>query len=423
MLSKLFPKSEFAKNIFALSLGSIGAQVLNFFFTAFLTRIYSPSDFGLLSIYISVSSLIGVFSAGKYDVAIVVSKDRKQSISLVQLCFFITSVFSILSFLVIVFFKSIIITHLDHPEIYNWFYFIPLTLFFTSATQTIWMWNVREKSFKDLSVIRFIETIFNGGTSILLNFMGAIGLLFGTLLSQLSSAVYLVFKLFRRDKVNPFSFEKETLTQYAILYSEFPRFNILQGFTDMLLITGIVLVGSNFFTVYVIGIYSLCMRVLQLPMGLIVKPIAHVFFAEASEKHRRGENFYELTKQTVKRTAFFASIIPVALIIAGPFLFGLVFGQSWRESGVYAQILSFWIFLDLVKAPIAQIPAIVGKQKEVLVRTILVTTTLLLVIAGAGYFENDHPRQAFLIISVFQCVQTLFFILYFLRLSKQTVAK
>jgi len=422
MLNKLIPKSEFAKNIFTLSLGSIGAQVLNFFFTAFLTRIYSPSDFGLLSIYISVSSLIGVFSAGKYDVAIVVSKDREQSISLVQLCFFITLLFSILTLGIVVFFKTLIISHLDHPEIYNWFYFIPLTLFFTSATQTIWMWNVREKNFKDLSVIRFIETIFNGGTSIILNFLGAIGMLFGTLFSQMASFLYLVIKLLSREKVNPFRFEKDALTKNAILYSEFPRFNILQGFTDMLLITGIIVVGSNFFSVYVIGIYSLCMRVLQLPMGLIVKPIAHVFFAEASEKHRRGDDFYELTKQTVLRTAFFASIIPLILVIAGPFLFGLVFGQSWRESGVYAQLLSLWIFLDLVKAPIAQIPAIIGKQKEVLYCTILITLSLLLVIALAGYFEHDQPRKAFLIIAVFQSVQTLFFILYFLRLSKQNIA-
>jgi O-antigen/teichoic acid export membrane protein len=364
-----------------------------------------------------------VFSAGKYDVAIVVAKDREQGVSLVQLCFLITSLFSLLSLIVIVLFKSLIITHLDHPEIYNWFYFIPLTLFFTSATQTIWMWNVREKNFKDLSVIRFIETIFNGGASVVLNFLGAIGLLFGTILSQMASSVYLMVKLFKREKVNPFHFENDRLKKDALQYSEFPRFNILQGFTDMLLITGIVVVGSNFFSVYVIGIYSLCMRVLQLPMGLVVKPIAHVFFAEASEKHRSGEDFYELTKKTVQRTALFASVIPIALSIAGPFLFSLVFGQSWRESGVYAQILSLWIFLDLIKAPIAQIPAIVGKQKEVLYRTILVTTTLLLVIAGAGYFEHDHPRKAFFIIALFQCVQTLFFIFYFLRLSKQNVAK
>lgn len=422
MFKKIIPKSEFAKNIFALSIGSIAAQAINFFLTTFLTRIYSPSDFGLLTIFISVTSLIGVFSAGKYDVAIVISKNREQGISLVRLCFFITLVFSILSFIVIVFFKSLILSHLEHPEIFKWFYFIPLTLLFTSATQIIWMWNVREKKFKDLSVVRLIETISNGGFAIVLKSLGAIGLLFGTLISQFSSSFYLLSRMIFRDKFNPFHFKKEVLKKNAVAFSEFPKFNILQGFTDMLLITGIVVVGSNYFSVYVIGIYSLCMRVLQLPMGLIVKPIAHVFFSEASEIHRRGDDLFNLTKQTVLRTALFSAVIPVALLIAGPFLFGIVFGASWRESGVYAQILSFWIFLDLVKAPIAQIPAIVGKQKQVLYRTLVATSILLLVIALSGSLLHDHPRKAFLLIATYQCLQTLFFIFYFLKLSRQKIA-
>ncbi len=343
MLKKIIPKSDFAKNIFALSAGSVAAQVINFFLTTLLTRIYSPSDFGLLTIYISAASLIGVFSTGKYDVAMVISKSREEGISLVRLCFFITLIFSALAFIVTIIFKPIIETHLEHPEIYHWFYFLPLTLFFTSASQIFWMWNVREKKFKDLSVLRMIETISNGGFSILLKSFGAIGLMFGTLLSQFSSSLYLGFRVIFRDKFNPFSFAGKNLKEHAIAYSEFPKFNILQGFADMFLITGIVVVGSNYFSVYVMGLYALCMRVLQLPMGLIVRPIAHVFFAEASQLHREGKDFYFLTRQTVLRTALFASAIPIALFIAGPFLYSFVFGAQWKESGVYAEILSLWI--------------------------------------------------------------------------------
>ena len=419
MLKKIIPRSEFAKNIFALSAGSVAAQVINFFLTTFLTRIYSPLDFGLLTIYISVSSLIGVFSTGRFDVAVVIAKSREEGKSLVRLCFFIVLIFSLLSFIVVVIFKPLIQHHLEHPEIITWFYFLPLTLFFTSASQVFWMWNVREKKFKDLSVLRMIETISNGGFSILLQSLGAIGLMFGTLLSQLASSLYLGLKIIFRDKFNPFLFRKKDLQQHASAYSEFPKFNALQGFADMFLITGIVVVGSNYFSVYIMGLYALCMRVLQLPMGLIVKPIAHVFFAEASEIHRRNESFSKLTTQTVLRTALFSSVIPIVLFIAGPFLFALIFGEKWRESGVYAQILSVWIFLDMIKAPIAQIPAIVGKQKLVLFWTLLTSTILFLVIAGSGYFFHDHPRKAFVAITAYQCIQTVFFILLFINLSKK----
>lgn len=419
MLKKIIPKSEFSKNIFALSIGSIAAQAINFFLTIYLTKIYSPSDFGLLTIYISVSSLIGVFAAGKYDVAIVVAKTRKEGISLVRLCFFITLIFSFLILLIFLLFKPIIESHVEHPEIINWFYFLPLTLFFTSISQIFWMWNVREKKFKDLSVLRMLEIISNGGFSIILKSFGAIGLMFGTLISQFVSSIYLGLRVIFRDKFNPFRFAKVELQVNASKYAEFPKFNILQGFADMFLITGIVIIGSSYFSIYIIGLYSLCMRVLQLPMGLIVRPIAHVFFAEASEIHRRGDEFFHLTKQTILRTALFASVIPISLFVAGPFLFAFVFGESWRESGVYAQILSVWIFLDLVKAPIAQIPAIVGKQKLVLYWTLLISSLLLLVIAASGHFFHNHPRKAFAVIAGYQCLQTVFFIYLFLNLSRK----
>jgi len=418
MIKTLF-KTEFARNIFSLSSFSVIAQVINFFLTIVLTRIYSPSDFGLLTIFISVVSFIGVFSACKYDVALVVAKTREQGISLLRLSFFITFLFSILSLLVVIIFKSYIKHYLEHPEIITWFYYTPLFLFFSSATQIFWMWNVREKKFKDISILRVLETSSNGGFSIILQSFGAIGLMIGSLASQIVSSLYLGIRVFFRDKFNPFLFIKNDLKENAIAYSEFPKFNILQGLADMFIITGIVLVGSRYFSIYTMGLYALCMRVLQLPMGLIIRPIAHVFFAEASEIYRNGKDFYHLARKTVLRTALFASVIPITLFIAGPFLFSLVFGAQWRESGLLAQILSVWIFLDMIKAPIAQIPAIIGKQKEVLFWTIGVSSILLAVIAASGHYLHNTPHIAFIAIAGYQCIQTVFFIFLFLKLSRK----
>ena len=196
-----------------------------------------------------------------------------------------------------VLFRPYILKYLEHPEIINWFYYLPLTLFFTAATQILWMWNVREKKFKDLSTLRIIEISSNGGFSIVLKSLGAVGLMLGTMASQLVSSLILGDRDIMRDKFNPFLFKKNNLKQNAKNYSEFPKFNILQGFSDMLLISAIVLVGSRYFSVYVMGLYALCMRVLQLPMGLIIRPIAHVFFAEASEKYRKDKIFISLQRK------------------------------------------------------------------------------------------------------------------------------
>ena len=415
-------KSEFIKNILSLSLASVVAQIINFFLTTILTRIYSPYDFGLLTIFLSVASIIGVFATGKFDVAIVVAKTRNQAISLVRLSFFISLLFSLLVFIVIIIFKPIIIQYFKHPEITNWFYYLPLMLFFTSVSQIFWMWNVREKKFKDISMLRILETSSNGGFSILFKPLGTIGLLFGTLISQLVSSLFLGIKIFVRDKFNLFKFIKKDMKENALLYLDFPKYNILQGLCDMFLIIGIVLIGSRYLSVEVMGFYALALRVLQLPVGIIVRPIAHVFFAEASEKYRNGENLYQLTRKTIINMLLLGSIIPTILFIAGPFLFSIIFGKQWYEAGVIAKILSIWIFLDFVKAPVAQIAAIVGKQKLVLLCTLVVSIIFVLVIISSGYFFHDNPKIFFTIISTYQSIQTIFFILLFLKLSRKNVS-
>ena len=59
-------------------------------------------------------------------------------------------------------------------------------------------------------------------------------------------------------------------------------------------------------------------------------------------------------------------VLPLFLIIIifAPEIFAIFFGKSWREAGVYAQILSPWIFLNFIVSPISQIPIIVHKQRS-----------------------------------------------------------
>ena len=419
MIRKLIPKSKFANNIILLSAGSLAGQVISFVFTIFITRAYLPSDFGFFSVYISFFSAIFVLANGKYDLAIVASQTLQESISLVKLCFFITLIVSSILLIVLFFFKFIIVRFIDKPELYNYFYFLPFSFFFASSVQVFWMWNVREKKFKDLSIVRILESTSNGTFSLALNMLSATGLFIGNIVSQVVSSSYLAIKVIRQHQIKIFSFNKKEMVSHALKYVDYPRYSIFQSFSDMFLLNGIVLIGSYFFKMEVLGYYALCMRVLQIPMSLIVKPISNVFFSEASELYREGGSFYQLTKKTIMMTAMFAVFIPVMMFLFGPFIFSFVFGVKWNEAGVYAQIFGVMIFFDLVRSPISQIPIITGKQKQVFRLSILSSIILAFVIFFSSMYLKESPREAFAIISLYLSVQTLFFIFLYLDFSKK----
>ena len=77
MLTKLKSKSEFSKNVLTLMTGTTIAQAIPIAISPILTRIYTPEDFGVFALYLSIVSILVVFTTGQYDLAIMLPKYEK----------------------------------------------------------------------------------------------------------------------------------------------------------------------------------------------------------------------------------------------------------------------------------------------------------------------------------------------------------
>lgn len=417
MISGKTFRSEFAKGVLTLVSGTAVAQVINFGASIYLARVYLPDDFGAVSLFMAIVSFILVISCGKFDVAIVAARTQEDAAKLFSLSFLITLAVSILTLFcasTLVYFS---IDIYKDSGIYSWLPYIAASVLLLTGVQIFWMWNVREKKFGNISFVRIAEAVTMNGFAVLFKAMGAFGLLVGTLLSQLVSFLMLGWIIGKKESFKRFDFGRAELKNTFYRYREFPKVNILQGFLDIFQMNAIVLLATGQFAPAVIGFYGLCMRVLQVPMRLIVLPVSHVFFAKASEVHREGGDLYILVKKTIGQTIVFALPVPLVLAIAGPDLFSLVFGETWREAGVYARLLSGWIFLDLVRAPIAQVASIVGKQKYVLYVSI-VGNILLLGALWVGIFRLDDPRWTMGMVAMSQSLIALILIFLILNISR-----
>ena len=93
---------SFVKGVSALTTGTALAQLILLLVSPILTRIYSPSDFGDLAIFLSILSVISVFVCGRYELAIVLPKNVEEAINVLGLSFFLTvlrlSCFGVVSF-------------------------------------------------------------------------------------------------------------------------------------------------------------------------------------------------------------------------------------------------------------------------------------------------------------------------------------
>ena len=69
-----FFKSEFNFNVFTLMVGSTLAQAIPIAITPILTRLYTPEDFGVLALFIAITSILGSVVNGRYEQAIILPK-------------------------------------------------------------------------------------------------------------------------------------------------------------------------------------------------------------------------------------------------------------------------------------------------------------------------------------------------------------
>ena len=77
--------SDFYKNILKLFTSISIAQLIPIVVTPILTQYFSPSDFGVYGLYISICSIFGLIATGKYDTAIMLPKRKIDSINLLAL--------------------------------------------------------------------------------------------------------------------------------------------------------------------------------------------------------------------------------------------------------------------------------------------------------------------------------------------------
>ena len=114
-----------------LSFGTVFSQIIIIFFSPVLTRLYGPSAFGILAIFLSITSILGVIGCLRYECAIVLSETDNEAINLLGLCILFvlcTTAISVLLF----FFGSDFIAHiLNAPEIGNFLWLVPVSLFFS----------------------------------------------------------------------------------------------------------------------------------------------------------------------------------------------------------------------------------------------------------------------------------------------------
>ncbi len=382
-------KNSFLINVITLVSGSALSQGILLTATPFLTRLYTPEEFGIFALYLAVVGIISVVSSWKYELAIMLPKEELDAQALLFLSIIITFITSIFVFIIVFIFKDFIINYTANFNLFMWL--VPLGVLVTGLLQVFTAWGTRKEYYNIVSSSRVVQS----GTTILGQFSlkfantASLGLIWGNLIGTIASLFILIILSFKKQAIHLRKVHKKQIMNNMVKYSNFPKFQSFSVLINSLSQNLPILLLTYFYQPEIAGFYSLTHRALNTPVRLIGGSVRQVYFQRATKIYNNNQSIKTIFLKSTFALAKI-SIVPYAILIFfAPTIFTFVFGKMWYVSGLYAQLLILFIFTLTVNPPAVMSLQILGMQKFNLVYEIfLVIFRFIAIYIGFVIFSS-----------------------------------
>lgn len=410
-MNRLKPKSEFGQNVLTLMTGTTVAQAIPIAISPILTRIYTPEDFGLYALYMSIASIGAVIATGRYDLAVMLPKKDEDALWLLAVAGIISFGISLFSLIIVFLFNDQITALLGNPNISNWLYVIPLSILFSGIYQSLNSWANRKKAYKTMANNRMTQSTITAGVNLGAGFgnLHFSGLIAGGLSGLLVSTLLLAKKVYR--EIRHFLPLKGWIKMKILMkkYINFPKYDIAATLSNVMSYQITYLLFNSISSGATAGHYYLVQKVLGLPTSIVAASIQQVFKEKAVSDFKVFGNAKALYINILKKLLFLAIPPFLFLFFYAQEIFVLFFGQNWAIAGHYAQILTPMFFLQFIASPLSYILYITKSQRLNLYTQI----TMLLSVLGSfacGYLFNNIDL-VIILISLSMSLIYLFYIL------------
>ena len=348
--NKLLPKHSSIRSIVKLMLANAGGQAVWLAATPIITRLYSPSNFGILASFLTLLTLINAISSLRYELAIVVPEQDDEAISLVWLSGLFVFVTASLTLVVTTIFSEDISCWVKTPLLESYLWILPAGVFFLGLYQIGNFWAIRLKQFDVLAKTKFWQSVFG----VFINFLsfpfGAGGLILGQIVNQSSGFPF----LFKKSP-HVFTNWKQRVLKLRKIFWKYYQFGLYSSPAGLLNVAGSQIPNLLFLYYYgtnELGQLAFSQKLTVVPASMIAASIGKVFLSHAAEKNRDNKLLL-----TVQKTCFRLFVIGIlyALIIATTLVpcIGVIFGAPWAECSYIILYLMPLLIIEFTVAPIS----------------------------------------------------------------------
>ncbi len=359
-----FFKNEFNRHASILTIGTAISQAVAILATPILSRIYTPTQYGVLALYMSVVSVVAILVTLRYEVRILLPPKDVEGRNVLTVALILTLLLGGVLFIASFVRHEKLLNVIGLTSIDGWSR-LALIAGVLTATFTIFSnWFNRQGRYVLLAVLRPAQSILVVMFGILFGLLGVFdGLLYAQFLALLSLVI--IYCYFGKSSVS-FGISREEIKWTIGEHRRAPFYLLPTALLDVFTLQLPYILISVWFSEDLTGQYRMAYSLLALPGGLIGGALAQVFFQKFANVWPDAVNAKALLLNMWK-TLSLIGLFPLFIVLFfGDDLFSWVLGERWRTSGELAVILAPMVFISFIHSPTSTSLLVMKKDKNIL---------------------------------------------------------
>lgn len=384
--------ATFAENVLKIATGNVVAQAISFIAVPLITRIYTPEEFGIYSVILSATLILGPIASLRYDFALLLPRGETKALNLLALSAGTCLLSSLLIAAFLLFAPDNILSAMGLSGSLRTLLAIPLGTFLLSFLQNLTFYNIRAQHYRELTLATIAGSLADRGFSLVSGFffaLGPWGLIGGRIFGPLTSVALLQSSgLYRRAWAQRKRVSLKRMWGQALRYKDFPLYSSWAALLNTAAREIPTFLLAAYFTPAVAGLYGLGMRMVNLPMMVVGDAIAKVFFQGVTAEREDTDKLRRISLKLYQQLTFFTLPPTLIFIFAGHELFALFFGDQWRPAGQFLRVLAPSFFVMFLYRPMSVFYDTFNRQRQRLIFDLVNTALRLGTVAwmaGKGF--------------------------------------
>lgn len=344
--------SPFVVNLATLSTGTIIAQIIPFFATVILSRLYNPDEMGEWGVFSSYASIFAIIGTLRYDGAIVRAKNDTDAYNLTYISIFFSLSFTILVCIiaVVVYFFNV-----DTALAANVLWLLPIYIFSLLMVQSLSGLATYQRKYKVIATNSINRSTSQSVIRILLGFLHVYrkGMILGAIIGNLFSLFFLYHGVRLLKGISNFSYGKAFILIRD--NKSFPKYDLPSNILNSISSHCPPILLAFFFSDSVVGLFSMAYSLLYIPMSFIGSSVSQLYYKDASEAYNNGLFISNLTRRFFVLLSSIGLLFMCILLLCENWIFGVILGEKWNDVGQYAVLLSPWLLLVTSISPLSPV--------------------------------------------------------------------